>query len=188
MRHRTLFALGLLYFGPFLFLGPLLCSGDAALGEEPLASSAVLVGPEEPGEPLEVRGTVVAPDGETPVPGVELYVYHTDRDGYYSGQTTSSANPRIKATLRTDSEGRYSFATIRPGAYPASGVPQHIHFVVRLDDGIEERHDMHFEGDPLLSERMIERSRQAGRFGSVRPVERDDEGIWQAVFDLRLGG
>src|SRR5262249_25559084 len=49
-------------------------------------SVAVLAGPEEPGERLVVTGTVFAPDGVTPAPGVFLYVYNTDATGHYNSE------------------------------------------------------------------------------------------------------
>lgn len=186
MRHPVLAVLTVLYFGPFVFLGPLLCTGRA-LGAEESAGMARIAPVDEPGEPLEVRGTVFAAAGEAPVAGIEVYVYHTDRNGYYSGQSTRPDNPRLATTLLTDAEGRYAFRTIRPGAYPGGGVAAHIHFVVRTEAG-EQRRELLFEGDSLLSERTIERSKAAGRFGSVRPAERDAEGVWQVDFDLKLDG
>jgi protocatechuate 3,4-dioxygenase, beta subunit len=37
------------------------------------------------------------------------------------------------ALLRTHWEGRYSFRTIRPGSYPGTRVPQHIHYEVTAE-------------------------------------------------------
>ena len=118
--------------------------------------------------------------------GVELYVYHTDHQGYYSPGTNDNSNPRLEATLYTDEEGRYEFRTIKPGPYPGGGVPAHIHYVASGSGYPEQRRDLHFEDDPHLSERARERAREAGRFGSVRPVGRDADGVLRVTFDLRL--
>ncbi|MEE8525015.1 MAG: hypothetical protein V3T72_13855 [Thermoanaerobaculia bacterium] len=180
-RARTVLAvLTVLYFGPGLFF-----FGLAGVADD-LEGSAVLTSADEPGEPLRVAGTVYGADGSTPLAGVEIYVYHTDAEGYYSPGTNDNRNPRIKATLRTDGAGRYEFRTIRPAPYPGGGVPAHIHYVVEGAGHPEQRHDLHFEGDPHLSERMQTRSREAGRFGSIRPVEAGDAGVLQVTFDLRL--
>ncbi len=175
---------------PFAALALLLAAAPA-IAEEPDArtpgSSVVIAGTDEPGERLHLAGTVFADDGETPVAGAELYVYHTDARGYYSGETTSSANPRLKATLQTDAEGRYEISTIRPGAYPGGGVPAHVHFVITADGfKSEQRHDLHFEGDPQISESTVERSRRLGRFGGIRPLAKDEDGVWHCVRDFRL--
>jgi protocatechuate 3,4-dioxygenase beta subunit len=174
--------LAVLYLAPgFFYFG--LARGEDAGGD--LASSAVLVAADEPGEPLHVAGTVYGADGTTPVPGVVLYVYHTDAEGYYSA-TNDNTNPRLKATLESDAEGRYEYRTIKPAPYPGGGVAAHVHYVVGGAGHPEQRHELHFEGDPYLSPRAIERSREAGRFGSIRPLVRDGDGVWRVTFDLRL--
>src|SRR5215469_18459308 len=46
-------------------------------------SEATLIPANESGERLTIEGTVFAPDGHTPVPGVTVYAYNTDAQGYY---------------------------------------------------------------------------------------------------------
>ena len=185
MRTRALLLLSTLYFGPFLFLGPLLCDGRA-LGAEGGDTPVQVADPSEPGEPMEIRGVLYANDGETPVADAEIFVYHTDIDGYYSGTTTRSDNPRIQATLTTNAHGAYALRSIRPGPYPAAGVPSHVHYVVRIEGQSEVRRTLQFAGDPLLGEGAYERVRGEGRFAPVRPIERDEAGVWQVEFDIRL--
>ena len=158
-----------------------IASSPGLAGEGP----AVLTEPNEPGDPLHVEGTVYAPDGKTPAPGVTVYVYHTDAEGVYS-ETNDNRNPRIKATLITDPRGRYEFRTIRPAPYPGGGVPAHIHYVLKGGGYAEQRRDLYFEGDPALSGGMIDRSKAAGKFGSVRPVARGEDGVLHCTFDLRF--
>ncbi len=134
-----------------------------------LASSAILVSPDEPGEPLHVSGTVYGSDGTTPVGGVVLYVYHTDARGYYAEEMMDNAHPRLSARLETDAEGRYEFRTVKPGPYPHGGVAAHIHYIAEGGGYLEQSFELHFEGDPELGEYEIERSRSLGRFGSIRP-------------------
>ena len=87
----------------------------------------------EPGSPLTVSGVVVSADGK-PIRGASLYAYQTDAEGYYGVKPASdSANPRLKVFLRTDTDGRWSFTTIRPGSYPSSKAPGHIHFEVAAE-------------------------------------------------------
>ena len=84
----------------------------------------------EPGQALTVSGVVVGPDG-APVAGASLYVYQTDHEGYYGVKPASdNRNPRLKLFLRSDAQGRWAFDTVKPGSYPNSRVPPHIHFEV----------------------------------------------------------
>ena len=84
----------------------------------------------EPGQPLHVSGVVVGPDG-SPIGGASLYVYQTDHEGYYGVKPASdNRNPRLKLFLRSDAQGRWAFDTVKPGSYPNSRVPPHIHFEV----------------------------------------------------------
>jgi hypothetical protein len=49
-----------------------------------LTSTTNLAPPDEPGEQLEISGTIYQQDGKTPAAGVVLYMYHTDSKGLYS--------------------------------------------------------------------------------------------------------
>ncbi|MCM3876032.1 MAG: hypothetical protein NEA02_06380 [Thermoanaerobaculia bacterium] len=70
----------------------------------------------EPGDPIEIVGTLVAPDGKAPVGGAVVYAYHTDATGEYRG---SSDRPKLRGWARTDDSGRFTFLTIKPAPYPA---------------------------------------------------------------------
>src|SRR6185295_11188243 len=95
-----------------------------------LPSRISMVSEKEPGEPLIVSGKIYSPDGRTALPGINLYVYQTDATGRYSTTGGNNRNTRIHGLMRTNSEGRYEFRTIRPGSYPQSRNPQHIHAYV----------------------------------------------------------
>ena len=108
----------------------------------------------EPGQPLTVSGIVVGPDG-APIAGASLYVYQTDREGYYGLKPASdNRNPRLKLFLRSDANGAWSFTTIRPGSYPGSRVPAHVHFEVSARGRARRVFEIVFEGDPFITERM----------------------------------
>ena len=175
-------ALAVLYFGPGLLFF-YVASGADAPGET--GWSAEMVPPGEPGEPLHVTGTAYGPDGVTPAAGVTLFAYHTDAEGLYS-ETNDNTDPRLKATVVTDSEGRYELKTIKPAPYPGGGVPAHIHYRISGGGFPAQRLDLNFEGDPYLSARAKERSARQGQFGSIRALERAEDGGWRVVYDLRL--
>ena len=112
-------------------------------------------------------------DGSSPVAGAVVFAYQTDRDGLYDrpGRT----GWRLRGWARTDADGRFEFATIRPGAYPGRRIAAHIH--VGIDGPPGRRHvlrDVLFEGDPLLSAAERERARTDGDYRNVRPVRTAD--------------
>ena len=117
-------------------------------------SSGRLAPANEPGEPLTVSGVVVGPDG-TPVPGASLYIYQTDREGYYGVKPASdSNNPRLKLFLRSDAKGAWSFTTVKPGSYPGSRNPAHVHFEVSAPGRPSRFFEIVFEGDPFITDQM----------------------------------
>lgn len=120
----------------------------------------------EPGPPLSVTGVVVDPEGK-PVAAASLYAFQTDAEGYYGVKPVSdNQNPRLKILLRTDAQGRWSFDTIRPGSYPNSRAPGHIHFEVSAQGFATKVFEIVFQGDPFVTDAM----RKNPAF-SVRPVE-----------------
>ena len=120
----------------------------------------------EPGPPLSVTGVVVDPEGK-PVAGASLYAFQTDAEGYYGVKPVSdNQNPRLKVLLRTDAQGRWAFETIRPGSYPNSRAPGHIHFEVSAQGFATKVFEIVFEGDPFVTAQM-----KTNPAFSVRPIE-----------------
>ena len=125
----------------------------------------------EPGQPLRVTGVVVEPDG-APIGGASLYVYQTDREGYYGVKPVSdSQNPRLKLFLRSDAKGAWSFDTVKPGSYPDSKAPAHIHFEVSAPGRAPNIFEIVFEGDPFVTAEM---RRTPGLFGQADDRRRGD--------------
>lgn len=129
-------------------------------------SSGRLAPASEPGDPLTVSGVMVREDG-SPIAGASLYIYQTDREGYYGVKPASdSRSPRLKLFLRTDAKGAWSFDTVRPGSYPGSRVPGHIHFEIAAPGGVTRIFEIVFEGDPFVTDAM-----RSNRMFSVRPIQ-----------------
>lgn len=130
-------------------------AGDAP---DSLGWRTAIAADDEPGTKIVVRGRVLKSDGKTPVPGVLLYAYQTSLKGIYEKTGTETGNGRrhgrLRAWVRTDSLGRYEFLTIRPGGYPSSTAPAHIHMTVTVP-GREEYwiNDVTFSDDPRLTDR-----------------------------------
>lgn len=141
--------------------------------------------PGEPGVGLLVEGVVYGPDGKT-LAGASVYAYQTDARGHYRPEEAmANRNPRLKALLRSDAQGRYSFRTVRPGSYPSSRVPAHIHYVVSAAGCATRVFEIVFEDDPLLTDDLRALGRQEGTAFSLRPVERGADGL-RVRQDVRL--
>jgi len=87
------------------------------------------------GVPLQLTLNVVdVSNACAPVTTAMVYVWHCDKDGYYSGYAQQGADLRGQTFLRgvqtTDTNGQVTFATIFPGWY--QGRATHIHFRVYL--------------------------------------------------------
>jgi protocatechuate 3,4-dioxygenase beta subunit len=149
-----------------------------------VTSTARIAPPSEPGTALTLEGRVVNSDG-SPAIGAIVFAYHTDRGGLYDRREAGPHSWRLKGWARAGKDGRFRFDTMRPGSYPDSRNPAHVHFTVFLPSG-ERYHagEVRFANDPLNSES----DRSAGakdEFAEVRPVRR--EGDSELVsFALRL--
>jgi protocatechuate 3,4-dioxygenase beta subunit len=157
-----------------------------------LFPTAQLAPRDEPGEPLRLTGRVMDA-AQRPRKGVIVYAYQTDRTGIYPAHADPSLSDearrhgRLRAWAMTDEAGRYTFLTIRPGGYPGSDLPQHIHLHV-IEPGCATYYidDVMFRDDPRLTPRFISRM-DVGRGGSgiVTPVREGTE--WQVRRDIELG-
>jgi protocatechuate 3,4-dioxygenase beta subunit len=112
------------------------------------------------GERIIVSGRVLEEDGR-PVPNTLLEIWQCNAAGRYPHVRDTHDAPHDPnflgaGRLLTDSEGRYSFTSIKPGAYPwrnhyNAWRPAHIHFSL-FGPALLSRlvTQMYFPGDPLL--------------------------------------
>jgi len=138
--------------------GPRFASEDLATRDSDLTrqhSGAPL------GERIIVTGRVVDEDGRS-VGGTLIEIWQANAAGRYaheSDQHDAPLDPNFSGggRLITDGDGRYSFTTIKPGAYPWGNHdnawrPAHIHFSI-FGPAFATRlvTQMYFPGDPLLA-------------------------------------
>jgi protocatechuate 3,4-dioxygenase beta subunit len=140
-----------------------LAGGLAAVAAVSLAAQSMVsvAPPGEPGEPLLVEGRILTAVGR-PAASAALYVYQTDARGYYAIHQMDERNARLKARFTTDADGVFRFRTIKPGPYPNSGPPAHIHVEVTPSGGRTERYALVFEGDARLSGAIRDDARTRG--------------------------
>jgi protocatechuate 3,4-dioxygenase beta subunit len=124
---------------------------------------------------LQVSGRVLGAPDCKPLAGALVEVWHADANGNYSGFTRGRKDDAaclLRASIKTDAEGRYSFATIVPAEYP--GRPQHIHYRVS-----------HAAHATLITQLYFARERGVADELVVN-VQRDAQGISRAAFDITL--
>jgi protocatechuate 3,4-dioxygenase beta subunit len=166
---------------------PLLAREPSRIATADAPSSGDVAASGEPGERLEVNGVVYAADGRTPVTGASLYVYQTDARGYYRpDDAMGNRNPRLLALLRTDGRGRYSYRTIRPGSYPGTRVPKHIHYEVTANGHGTRIFEIVFEDDPFVSAEIRADAARPGSMYALQAVRKGPGGVGQVAQDVVL--
>lgn len=147
--------------------------------------SVTIAGADEPGTRMVVEGRVLASDGETPIAGATVFVFHTDAEGYYSRGGMDESDARLCGLMLTGADGRYRFESIKPAHYATGGPPAHVHYRV-WGAGVERQSfSLNFEGDPELGERGRDASANP-TWAAIRPGEIGDDGVLRIVRDLRL--
>jgi len=99
-----------------------------------LSSTARIAPTSEPGDPLVIRGQLLNVNG-SPAANAVVFAYHTDRGGLYDKRENGPHSWRLRGWVRTDNDGRFTFETIRPGSYPNTNNPPHVHFAAFLANG-----------------------------------------------------
>jgi protocatechuate 3,4-dioxygenase beta subunit len=130
----------------------LACSTHQAEAQSQRPSTIEIATPQEPGTRIHLTGTIFDPNGK-PLPGVKMFLYHTDATGYYSRPVNDPRQARLRGTLWSDASGQYSFHTIKPAHYGDVSSPPAIHIHVHLQPPNGPEHwveSFYFEGDPQL--------------------------------------
>jgi len=160
-------------------------SADRA--SDPPSWNARIVADNEPGEPLIVSGTIYSPDGKQPLEGITLFVYQTDATGVYTTSGGDNRATRIHGVMRTNAQGKYEFRTIKPGSYPNSRNPAHIHAYVSGPGYPEYWIDEYlFADDPFIRDEDKRKASGQGTFSPILSLTRGADGILRAVRDIRI--
>jgi len=106
--------------------------------------------PDEPGEQLVIRGTVLEPDCSTPIKGALIEVWQTDTNGKYYYRDEGY---RLRGQLKVSDEGTYAFRTVKPGRYKIMNGfrPAHIHLKISHPKYKIIITQLYFQGDPYIA-------------------------------------
>ena len=119
-----------------------------------------------------------------------IYIYHTNRQGVYQTKGDEKGWAKrhgfIRGWVKTYSEGKYTFYTFRPAAYPSRNEPEHIHITVK-EPGKSEYYldEFVFSDHPLLTDERKINLENRGGTGIVKPTL--ENGILTIYRDLILG-
>ena len=169
------------------------CEGcEAAWERDPatLGPRISMASPDEPGEPMLLRGTVYHADGKTPARGIILYLHQTNAAGLYANGSDESEwsrrHGRLRGWLKTSADGRYEVRTVKPGRYPDGRGPAHVHFTV-VEPGKDPYwiDDVVFAGEPGVDAAYRGGRENRGGPGIVT-LQRDLAARWIANRDIRL--
>lgn len=139
---------------------------------------------------LKLTGTVYKKDGKSPAENVILYIYHTNRQGIYEtkGDETGLAKRHgyIRGWIKAGKDGKYTFYTFRPAAYPSGLETEHIHITVKEPNTNEYYIDSFvFNDDPKLTQKVRNSLENRGGSGIVQPTIKN--GILTVHRDIVLG-
>jgi protocatechuate 3,4-dioxygenase beta subunit len=170
------------------------CEGCEAVfeyGNRKLSNSDTLPDFKSGEKKIKITGTIYKPDGKTPAPGVILYIYHTNEQGVYPPESSSSGWGRrhgyIRGWIKTGADGKYSFFSFWPAVYPTQNAPAHIHPTILEPDGkYYWINEILFEGDELIPERDRQETKVRGGGNAILTMRKEDN-MWVGERDIILG-
>lgn len=144
---------------------------------------------ERGGQRLIVHGKVKNRDGSA-ASEVEIFYWHTNESGKYELPEKLIDSPDYKyphGWIKTDERGEFQILTIRPGAYPDSNIPAHIHLFVKEPDLLNAYYvdDLVFDDDHLLNTKYRRAMENRGGSGVLRLKEEGN--VSHGEYTLILG-
>jgi protocatechuate 3,4-dioxygenase beta subunit len=166
----------------------LACSSRQAEAQSQQPHAIDIATPQEPGTRIHLSGTIFDLNGK-PLPGVKMFLYHTDNTGYYSRPVNDPRQARLRGTLWSNALGQYSFHTIKPVHYGDVSSPPAIHIHVHLQPRDVPEHwveSFYFADDPRLRIENPNQHRELGRFSNIISLSSSDTGVLKGIRDFRI--
>lgn len=160
------------------------------------------------GEPCWVQGRVLGKEGEA-IPHAVIEVWQADDEGFYDVQRADLQQPQARGVLQADAQGRFSFRSIVPVAYPVPTDgpvgrlleatkrhpwrPAHLHFMIsapgyrKLITHVFRRDGVYLDSDAVFGVRdslIADWTRQTP--GNAPDGSRFDSPWWLLDFDFVL--
>ena len=126
------------------------------------------------GVPLAVALTILNTSCK-PLANARVDIWHTDKDGAYSGYGDAVGQTFCRGIQLTDQNGKVTFDTIYPGWY--RGRITHIHFQVFLNDGLVATSQLAFPED--ITRQVYDSSLYAGRGQNTSVASNAADGIFR---------
>lgn len=165
--------------------------GGAFEAPENVSWRTVLPPKGEVREKLIISGTVFMSDRKTPAKYVLIYVYHTNHKGIYPKKGDEKGNGKhhgyLRGWMKTDSNGKYEFETIRPAPYEShDGEPAHIHYTIEHPDYPEYwLTGLWFSDDPRVAS-YLDKIERDGGFSNITTLIKDDNNILKGTRNIIL--
>ena len=146
----------------------------------------------ELGEKLIISGTIYLPDGKTPAKDIIVYVHHTNSEGIYPKRGNEKGNGQyhgyLRGWMKTDSNGKYEFETIRPAPYHShGGEPAHIHYNIQGSDYPEYwLTAIWFSDDPRVTDEYKKSVKRTGGFSNIITLVKDDNNVLRGERNIIL--
>ena len=146
----------------------------------------------EPGEKLIISGTIYMNDGKTPAKDIIVYVYHTSIKGVYPKKGNEKGNGKyhgyLRGWMKTNSNGKYEFETIRPAPYHShGGEPAHIHYSIQGPDYPEYwLTAVWFSDDARITDEYKKSVKRNGGFSNIITLTKDDNNVLRGVRNIIL--
>lgn len=116
-----------------------------------------------------------------------MIAYATDAQGLYvpAGNERKQRLPRLRAVAVTDNDGFCRFPTVRPGPYPHSDDPAHVHLHINAAVHAHTYRTLWFEGDPRITDH---KRNHLDEETVVVPLREREDGVLTCRYDVQLDG